>query len=190
MSAKTDFLESTGLYFHIYNRGVGKSRIFKDDRNYEFFLGRMSKYLDPSLPIIAYCLMPNHFHFLLRQDAPRRLSNYMGLVCKSYVLAFNKCFERSGHLFEGKYKLRHVDEEGYLLHLSRYIHLNPVRARLAKHAEDWPYSSCREYYGLRENRIVCCGPILQEFGDSEGYKKFIEAYVSEDKNRIAKYLLR
>jgi len=190
MSIKTPYLESKGEYFHIYNRGVNRSRIFVDNRNYEFFLERMEKYLDPELPIIAYCLMPNHFHILLRQDAPRAMSNYLGLVCKSYVKAFNNCFGRTGHLFEGKYKFRHVDEEGYLFHLSRYIHLNPVRAQLVKHAEDWPHSSCRAYYGLNENRVLCCGLILSEFGNSEGYKEFVEAYVPEEKKRIAKYLVK
>jgi REP element-mobilizing transposase RayT len=96
VSTKTQFLETTGEYFHVYNRGVSRTRIFLDNRNYEYFLERMEKYLDPAVPIVAYCLMPNHFHFLLRQDNQRALSNYLGLVCKSYVKALNKSLGRSG----------------------------------------------------------------------------------------------
>jgi REP element-mobilizing transposase RayT len=72
--------------------------------------------------------MPNHFHFVLRQDRPKDLSEFMGNLCKSYAKAINNRLDRSGHLSESKYKLKHVDEEMHLLHLSRYMHLNPVAA--------------------------------------------------------------
>ncbi len=91
---------------------------------------------------------------------------------------------RTGHLFEGKYKLKHVGEEQYLIHLSRYIHLNPVRARLVKHAEDWIYSSCQEYYGLRTGELVHCESLLSELGDAATYRRFVEGYIPEDRNKL------
>jgi len=161
-----------------------------DDRNYQFFLQRMNKFSDVGLRIVAYCLMPNHFHFLVRQDEPRTLSSFLGLLCKSYVMAFNKCFGRSGHLFEGKYKLKHVDHEEYLQYLSRYIHLNPVRAHLVKKAEDWLYSSCREYYGLRKKGIVCTELVLSDFGSIEEYKKFMETNDLKEDDTFSRYLIQ
>lgn len=189
MSTKTEYLGSRGEYFHLYNRGVNHGKIFHCKDNYAFFLGRMEKFRGPGLHIVAYCLMPTHFHFLVRQDEPGAISDFIALISKSYALALNKYLNRTGHLFGGKYKLKHVDDEDYLQHVSRYIHLNPVRAHLVRRPEDWPYSSCREYYGLRESRLVFMDPILAEFRDAQTYRKFIQAYVPEDKERISEYLV-
>jgi putative transposase len=177
MSSKSKYLQSVGEYFHIYNRGVNRGAIFFEKRNYDFFVKRMTEFFPASgISFVAYCLMPNHYHFLLRQDEPNLISEYIGSVCKSYVQAINVEKKRSGHLFEGKYKIKHVNKFSYLLHLSRYIHLNPVTAGLVQRLEKWEYSSFLNYCGLRENGIVDTGIILQEFKKRENYIKFIQDY--------------
>jgi REP element-mobilizing transposase RayT len=189
MSTKTKYLRSTGEFFHIYNRGVDRNKIFFDDRNFRYFQQRVSASLDPSsLEINAYCLMPNHFHFIVRQLAHSAISGFMRSVCDGYAKAINKGLSRSGHLFEGKYKMKQIVNDTYLVHLSRYIHLNPVRAGLVRLPEEWQYSSCQVYFGMREEAVVSTQPVLEQFGSPRDYKKFVDEYVAEDRRRISNLL--
>ena len=202
MSQKTPYLQSSGEYFHIYNRGVNRENIFFGERNYDFFVKRMEEYFPATgINILAYCLMPNHYHFLLRQDIPELMSTYVGRVCKSYVQAINVQQKRSGHLFEGKYKCKHIDDVSYLLHLSRYIHLNPVVAGLVQKPEQWKYSSYHHYssknipfvsngnepFAQSERFIIDTKIILQEFKKQEEYVAFAENYTPPPK-KIDQYL--
>jgi len=190
MSNKTKNLHLPGNYFHVYNRGINRQRIFFEYDNYTFFLKRLNDYLpDSHISIIAYCLMPNHFHLLLHQEEADSLSNYMARACKSYAQAVNKRFNRTGHLFEGKYKIKLIDDVLYLVHLSRYIHLNPVRAGLVDKPWEWEFSSYRAYldsdYSMtRIHQEV----ILEEFNGQEDYKDFVESYNPRDKKIISKYI--
>jgi REP element-mobilizing transposase RayT len=189
MSQKTAHLLSIGEYFHIYNRGVDRKLIFFEEENYEFFLRRIDKYLDPSkLTLLVFCLMPNHFHFVFRQDQPNALSEFMGNICKSYAKAINNRLDRSGHLFESKYKLKHIDEEMYLLNLSRYIHLNPVAAGLVTSPVQWQFSSYGSYCGLHGQAFVSTKEILSLMKGSEYYEEYVNGYKKEDRKVIAKYL--
>ena len=190
MSNKTSFIQSSGTYLHVYNRGVNREPLFFDSDNYYFFLQRLNDYLpDSGISIIAYCLMPNHFHLLVHQHRSEAISRYVGRVCKSYVQAINKRKNRTGHLFENKYKAKLIDDVAYLLHLSRYIHLNPVRAGLVEKVGDWPYSSYESFID-RNDSSVCVEPqvILQEFKEPSEYRDFIESYRQGDKEKILKYL--
>ena len=119
----------SGYYFHIYNRAVDGSQLFPEERNYTYFLSKIKKYLLVSSEIIAYCLMPNHYHFLIKvlQDG---FSKSMHKLSLSYVVAFNKAYQRKGHLFQGSFQRIHIKDLNYLLHLSQYIHLNPLHANL------------------------------------------------------------
>lgn len=110
-----------GHYYHIYNRGADRRSIFKEDENYAFVLRRVKEYAAQfSIAIIAYCLMPNHYHFLVRQDGDEPVSTLFQRVFNSYSKAFNKRYGRSGTLFEGRFQSIHVDQQGYLLHLCQY----------------------------------------------------------------------
>jgi hypothetical protein len=91
-------------------------------------------------------------------------------------------------LFEGKYRLKLIDDNGYLLHLSRYIHLNPVRARLVTKAENWKYSSCREYYGNGSEQIVHPAIIMGQFENVKGYREFVEEERTGEQEKIKKFL--
>ena len=185
MSTKTKNLQSRDEFFHIYNRGVDKNDIFFCERNFLYFRQRMLKANEPSLlEIVAYCLMPNHFHFIIRQLEPFGISGFMRNVCDGYTKAINKERSRSGHLFESKYKMKHIDNDLYLFHLSRYIHLNPVRACLVDLPEEWPHSSCRTYYGLQRDPVITMQLVLQQCRGLTNYKNFVKGYLPQDREKI------
>ena len=192
-----------GEYYHIYNRGVNKQNIFFNRENYLFFLRRIRKYLvgesateeetsevletsevSKSCDIVAYCLMPNHYHLLVRPHHDD-LSYKMQLLGISYTKAINKQNKRVGPLFQGQFQAVHVDHNEYLLHLSRYLHLNPVIAGLVKQAEDWGFSSYCEYIGQRSGTLPTPKKILSQFENREAYKYFVDSYLESDIDYIA-----
>lgn len=145
-------------YLHIYNQGNNRQRIFFDDGNYEFFLKKVKKFIVPTVDILAYCLMPNHFHFLVHTT---KLSGQLirvgpiniptvanGFRClqSSYAQAINKRYNRSGSLFRQKTKFKLLGEEAYIVNCFHYIHQNPVKAGLVVDMNDWPYSSCNDVH--------------------------------------------
>jgi len=107
----------------------------------------------------------------------------------SYTKAINKRYARVGSLFQGRFKAILVDKNEYLLHLSRYIHLNPVTARLVKRAEDWEFSSYPEYLGLRDGTLPRPGVVLSQFPSPDAYHQFVEAYIESDKEIINHLLM-
>lgn len=175
-------------YYHIFNRGNNRQPIFYERENYLYFLRQLRKYfiLD-KVEIVAYCLMPNHYHLLvcLKSD------NFATLVqpfALSYAKAINKRFNRTGSLFEGPFKSILVDKNEYLLHLSRYIHVNPVIAGLAHRAADWEFSSFREYVGLRNDPLVRQEIVMNQF-DTETYQQFVDEYQPMHNKQISHLLL-
>lgn len=190
MSIKTKYILSSGEYFHVYNRGVAKGKIFFSDRNYRYFIRRINEAFEEDyLEIIAYCLMPNHFHFIFFQKRPLGISDFIKAVCNGYVKAINKERQRSGHLFEGKYKIKKIDSNEYILHLSRYIHLNPVRAKLVSKPDEWLFSSYKEYIGSMKSGNISPDIILKQFRNTSQYQQFVEDYVLEDRKKITPLLL-
>ena len=113
-------------YYHLYNRGHNRDRIFFERENYDYFLRRLCKYVVPEHAIVvAYVLMPNHYHFILRV-VTQHLSQAMQRFGISYTKSINKRMNRTGNLFQGAFQAKLIDSVEYLLHLSRYVHLNPV----------------------------------------------------------------
>lgn len=189
MSYKTNWLKLENAFFHIYNRGVNKGEIFFSEENYLYFLRKLRKYREQfPVSVICYCLMPTHFHLLLRQLAPYAVSKFIGFSLNAYAKAVNKQQGRSGHLFEGKYKIKLVDKNSYLIHLSRYIHLNPVLANLAASAEDWVFSSYRDYLGFRSGTLPESKVVLDFFDSVEEYIKFIKDFRIDDLEEIRPFL--
>ena len=142
-----------GNFYHIYNRGNNHQAIFFERENYLYFLRLVRQHLTTKgVDVVAYCLMPNHYHFLvyLREE---NLSNAMKSLSLSYTKAINQRFNRVGVLFQGRFQSIHVDRTDYLVNLSRYIHLNPVKARLVQRAGEWEFSSYLEYAGLRPGTL-------------------------------------
>src|SRR3989344_6705439 len=174
-------------YYHVYNRGVDKRKIFIDKKDYSVFLGLLKRYLVPppvnengldsksdesnknkvgprnntkklryrtdlykKIQLISYCLMPNHFHLMIKQSTKEAIIDIMRALSNSYVIYFNKKYERTGPLFSGKYKAVIVEGEPYLLHLTRYIHLNPLDLGYARSdLVNYPYSSYADYLGKK-----------------------------------------
>ena len=143
-----------GQIYHIYNRGVNRQPIFFQTRNWGYFIERLQKYCVPTLiEILAYCLMPNHYHLLARVIGEDVGQQVMQPLTVSYAKSINEQEGRSGHLFQGPFQAKLVDRDEYLKWLSRYIHLNPVVAGLVERPEEWAFSSYRDYVGLRNGTL-------------------------------------
>lgn len=113
--------------YHIYNRGNRKSEIFNDQKDYLRFLKRLHEYKEQyNISILCYCLMPNHFHLLLRSSNSSSITGFMLRLSTSYAKYFNIKYGLVGRIFQERFRAKIVDTDEYLLHLSRYIHLNPV----------------------------------------------------------------
>jgi putative transposase len=166
---------SPGCYYHLYNRGNDRQTIFLERENYLYFLRQFRRYLvEDTLDVLAYCLMPNHYHFLICLRS-LHLSANMQAFSLSYTKAINRRYERCGSLFQGRFRAIEVDSDSYLLHLTRYIHLNPVKARLVERPEDWEFSSYREYVNLRQGTLPKLEALRQEIGTANAYRSFVEA---------------
>ena len=141
---------------HITARGNARQAIYEDDQDRRTFLEYLSKVIKRYECLChAYCLMDNHYHLLVERQSPT-LSKGMKHLNGNYTQAYNKRHNRVGHLFQGRYKGILVDKDNYLLELSRYIALNPVRARMVRSAKDWPWSSYAEaflYYGAGHAQV-------------------------------------
>ena len=177
---KTLFLPNN--FYHVYNRGVHQQNIFRTDADYKFLLKYVKKETEKcGVTIIAYCLMDNHYHFLLRQNGNVEISQFMQAVFNVYTKAFNTKYKLSGTLFEGPFKAIHVDRNEYLLHLCRYIHRNPLDARIAIKPEQWDYSNYAEFIGKRNGTLVDREFVKINFGTPETYEDFVMNYVPPEK---------
>ncbi len=134
--------------------------------------------------------MPNHYHFLLRQVGDSPISDFMQMVFNSYVQAFNKWNQRSGTLFEGRFKHVAVEKDSYVLQLCRYIHLNSVLAHLVKRPEDWKFSDYRGWIGRENIGQVDKEFISRYFATPIEYENFVLEYLEEKKKdeKILKYM--
>jgi REP element-mobilizing transposase RayT len=179
-----------GGYYHIYNRGVEKRKIFANEENYLFLLRRAREFLPAyAITLFAYCLMPNHYHFLIRTDEDGSIGPFLQRLFNSYTQAFNKQENRSGTLFEGRAQSILIDGSGYLFHICRYIHLNPVLAGLVEKPEDWLYSNYQEFIGLRQGTLSEAVFVKEQFGTSHEYRKFVENYIPHAiERKLAKYM--
>ncbi len=144
---KADEKVSPGnIYFHVYNRGVNGQYIFTSDDNYSFLIRRMNEYQSQfPITVVAYCLMPTHYHFLIEADNRVHVSRFIQKLFNSYSQAFNQQQNRTGTLFEARAKFKVIDSDEYAIELCSYIHLNPIKAGLAKKPEQWKYSNYVEW---------------------------------------------
>jgi REP element-mobilizing transposase RayT len=180
-----------GNVYHLYNRGLNKADIFTGADNYRFLLGKVKRLLkEIPATVIAYCLMPNHYHFVMRQEGETLLSQFIGRLFQTYTQAYNRQQKRIGPLFAGRFRCVHVDAEEYLLHLCRYVHLNPVVAGLVARPEDWPFSNYLEWIGRREGTLVDRALIEAYFDTPEAYIAFVQAELSDQMaKKLKPYLL-
>ena len=163
-----------GCYYHLYNRGAHRASIFYDDADYLDFLRRLKKYTAMhQVAVIAYCLMPNHYHLLVRQDGAQKAGLVVQLICNGYSQAFNARHEHDGALFSGRFQRLLVDREEYLRHLCRYIHTNPVKDGFALQPDLWTFSNYRDWMGLRAGTLLDHAFIAEHFGSPAAYAQFV-----------------
>ena len=191
-----NFIENE--YFHIYNRGVGKMNIFLDDQDKSVFMSRLHENIYPekakleiniggkkkkierkllpsnSFELVSFCLMPNHFHLLIKQLTNLPISKLVSKICTSYSMYFNKKYGRVGSLFQDAFKAVQIETNQQLLWLSLYIHENPSKAGIVENLEKYKWSSFLEYIGLSKG--ICKKDIIL------GQYKNRSEYLSHFKN--------
>ncbi len=217
-----------GSHYHVYNRGVEKRIIFQDDQDYRVFLSFLKSYLSPitdrikhpliemtgpgpvrirplesffgKVSLLTYCLMPNHFHLLLFQKPSYGMKQFIHALCTSYSMYFNKRNKRVGPLFQGPYKAVFIDNDEYLLHLTRYIHLNPLDIMTGPgpvNVREYPYSSYPFYLRLKNAVWLHQEYILNYFRSAQrkdyqdflSYESFVEDYIEDSRFVIGKLVI-
>lgn len=144
---------STG-YYHVVLRGNNRNTLFFENQDRLTFLEYLGKQKDKDLVLInAYCLMDNHVHILL-QDTDGNLSTAMRSLCTSYALYVNRKYQRTGHLFDNRYRSETIDDDRYLFAVLRYIHQNPVKAGICSSVEDYRWSSDKYYRNSDNTKFV------------------------------------
>lgn len=170
----------TGIY-HVMLRGINHQDIFNDNEDKKRFLDILLKVVQLSGAVIyGFCLMGNHIHLLFK-EGNEAISTLMKRLGTGYAGWYNWKYERSGHLFQDRYKSEPVENESYLLTVIRYIHNNPVKAGFVTKPEEWKWSSCNEYYNyaVYPKGIADTSFILKMFSDNkqeaaESFRKFME----------------
>jgi putative transposase len=178
------------LVFHITQRGAGKEPLFVEESDYLFMLWLMKEICaSHTLRIYAFCLMPNHTHFLM-STTEQNLYDAMRDLFSRYAMRFNKKYERKGHLFGGPYRQATCLEDSYLLAASLYIHLNPVRAGLAEDPLRYRWSSCRLYCTDRDRQsFVDPGFVLGLLPEESGRKRRYKVLLEKGKDLISGHVL-
>lgn len=171
---------AVNTFYHIYNRGNNKENIFFEEENYLYFSRLLKTYLSKGfIRLHAYCFMPNHYHAIVETTDNSNLSIQIQHCMIAYAKAINKRYNRVGHLFQDRFKVKHIDSTEYLLHLSRYIHTNPVFGKLVSSVALWPFSSYHSYVTDVEETGLTTQFILSHFNGKEEYKLFVETFVEE-----------
>lgn len=166
-------------FYHIYNRGVNKQIIYFSERNYTYFLNKMAQYFQSRASILAYCLMPNHFHFLIQVIDLSFLTKGLQPFLLTYAKSINIDQSRTGPLFQGRYQANHIQDDEYLVDCIKYIHLNPVKAHLVDHPLKWPYSSYRDYCSSNQRTFVNTFYILQYFESVANFREYTESNMNQ-----------
>lgn len=194
----------TSEYYHVFNRGVARQPTFLSQRDYQRAILTLDYYRFCDTPfkfsrfeevsiqeknkllqelrssqnvlvdIVCFVLMPNHFHFLLRQIVEDGISKFVGQFTNSYTRYFNTKHSRPGHIFQGPFKAVHIESQEQLIHLSRYIHLNPYVSSVIKKSElpTYPWSSYPDYIKGNSNTINITS-VLSTFRSAQDYQEFI-----------------
>lgn len=183
-------------FYHVYNRGHNKSIIFRNKRDYIRYLTKLKQYLKQhSITLVAYCLMPNHIHLLLRQNNDNSINSFIHRLHTAYTMYFNKKYDHLGTVFQGRFKAKLIEGDEYLLHLSRYIHINPleVMQNYNQKLEKYFWSSYREYIKSREKNRLCNTKIILDYFSiklkstkRKKYQEFVESYIKNVDNAIIK----
>jgi putative transposase len=181
-------------YYHVYNRGLNKATLFHDKQDYLCFLGLFKRHLMPEpqtdrfgrefrslndqVELLCYCLMTNHFHLLIYNLDENGIEALMRSVATSYSMYYNRKYSRIGPIFQGVYKAVLVGTDGYLQHITRYIHRNP------EDYSNYDYSSYKNYLGKRNQKWLNPDRILELFDSTEEYIQFVRDYEKLDNEEV------
>lgn len=182
-------------FYHIYNRGSEKKPIFETRRDYQRFLKTLKYYqiegpkpkfsrfpsllvkeLDESkkiVEIVAYCLMPNHFHLLIKPVKDAGITEFISKISNSYTKYYNTKHNRVGPLLQGEFKAVPIESDEQLTHVSRYIHLNPLVSGIIKNLNQYEWSSYQDYIGDKIKSFCLKEDILYFFKNPQDYEKFV-----------------
>jgi len=169
-----------GSYYHLYNRGRSRLSICHAPADYLDILKRLKAYSKKyRITVIAYALLPNHYHILVRQDDAPRASLLPQRIFNSYSKRYNLKYQHSGTIFQGPARAKLVPDERYLLHLCRYIHANPVRHGLVRTLAEWPYTNYPEWIETRSGTLVDRAFIQTHFPTPASYRDFVLDYLQD-----------
>lgn len=188
----------TETTYHIYNRGNNGETIFRQDRNYRYFLKKYLKHFHPMAETFAYCLLPNHFHFVVRirtqaqietlwqNGQPPTPSQAFGNLCNGYAKAINKQYGRTGSLMENPFHRIPVTTDAYFTNLIAYVHRNPQKHGIVKDFRDWPYSSYDAILHDKPTRVAKTA-VLTWYGDVDAFREAHQ--FAPDETLLQKWLL-
>ncbi|MFP4028443.1 MAG: transposase [Candidatus Brocadiia bacterium] len=180
-----------GAYFHIYNRSVPHKQLFCSHDDYVYFLEKFKSAVDNCpASVFAYCLMPNHFHFLMKQNSRKPIFEIFSSVNNSYVPHYNHKYSSDGHLYNGRLQHKKVDNEKYVIYLCQYIHHNPKKAQIVDILSDWQYSNYLEWVGLRNGALFSDEILKESWLTADEYRAQTQYYQTNlDDAEFAKLLL-
>lgn len=148
-----------GMCYHVLNRGNARAEVFHKSGDYEAFLDTTAEAgLRVPMRVLAYCLMPNHFHLVVRPVADGDLSRWMGWLMTTHVRRYLTHYHHSGHVWQGRFKAFPIQDDGHLLAVLRYVERNPLRANMVAKAEEWPWSSLHPGASRRPLKVECPEP--------------------------------
>ena len=173
---KLEVLEKDKVY-HIYNRGINSETIFNSDENKHYFLKLYSKYLENKADTFTYCLMDNHFHFIIRIVNEKEITQALSNLFNAYAKAFNKQNNRTGSLFEKHFKRMQIINKTYLLNLVQYVHLNP-KHHLNINYKNFPFSSYQSIISNKPTKLLR-NEVIQLFDSKDNF-----IYCHDFKNEI------
>jgi putative transposase len=209
---------ANGEYYHVYNRGVDKRDVFLDENDHMRFLKNLREFNNNLIreerlrmqndlksefdsdtesnsekqfvEIIAYCLNPNHYHLILKQNLEKGIEKFMQKIGTGYTNYFNKKYERSGALFQGKFKAIHIDSNEYLLYLSAYVNRNNFIHGYGNNSKEWKYCSAPDYLVKRNGTLCNKDVILDQFKEKE-YEDFLDknAQHLKENKELARYCI-
>lgn len=177
----------SNLPHHILNRSNNKEIIFSEEEDYKFFLRQVKKYKEKfEVKIYHYCIMPNHYHFLLEPPSPESLAKFMHALMLVYAQYIKRKDGRIGHIWQERYKSSVIEKEDYLIQCAYYIEDNPRRAGIVKDLKDWFWSSYQFYAFGKLDSIVNVDPEYLKLGFTleerqKNYRKFIMRVYEENR---------
>ncbi len=180
----------TDSYYHIYNRGAHSESIFFEDENYSYLVSLFKKNAERyNIIVAAYCLMPNHYHLVLKERHDGSISSFLKTTFNTYTQAINNRFGTSGTLFQGQAKTKEIATEAYCLRVIPYVHLNPVTAKLVNSPAAWEFSNYSEWIGKRRSTLIDSELRYSYFSSPQEYEIYVRDYqLDKESKKLARFL--